>query len=322
MNTVFIFGQIEDVGIELLKKAGFRVDVADTGSRISKEYIKQVFEKYDAVISMVSTKIAEEELKSASEKLKIIANYAVGFDNIDVLGANRKGIIVTNTPGVAGESVAEHTFALISACAKRIIEADRFVRQGKYSTWDPKAFLSPQIWGKTIGIVGLGRIGNYVGNIAFGGYKMKVLYHDVTRSEDFEMLTESTYVSLHNLLKESDFVTLHAPLTTHTHHLIAKEELKLMKKTAILINTARGAIIDETALIWALKAGEIAGAGLDVYEEENNIPHELRVLANVVLTPHIASATYETREKMSKIAAQNIIDVFAGRRPVGLVKVS
>ncbi len=306
----------------MLAKRGFSVDVNEAGKNLTKVELKNVFGQYDAVLTLMTDKINEEVIGAASPKLKIIANFAVGFDNIDVLAAKRRGIIVTNTPGVAGESVAEHTFMLILACAKKLIEADRYVRGGKYQRWDPMAFLSGQIWGKTIGIVGLGRIGTYVGHIAYGGFRMKILYYDIVRSEDFEMLTEAQLVSLEQLLGESDFVTLHIPLTYNTRHLIAKKELALMKNSAILINTSRGAVVDEKALVEALSKKKIAAAGLDVYEHEPTVPMELRTLANVVLTPHSASATYETREAMAKIAAQNIIDVFEGKTPAGLVRVS
>lgn len=320
MHKIFITGQIEENGIELLRKKGLKVDVSGKGT-VTDAQLAEVFSGYDGVITMVSNKIDEDLISLASSKLKIIANYGVGFDNIDVLCAKRKGIVVTNTPGVAGESVAEHAFALILACAKHLIEADRFVRQGHYHQWDPKAFLSPQIWGKTIGIIGLGRIGTYVGHIAFGGFKMKILYSDVIRSEDFEMITEAKYVPMEILLTQADVVSLHAPLTPQTKHMIGREQFKKMKKSAIFVNTARGPIVNEDALIWALKEKEIAAAGLDVYENEAQIPAELRALSNVVLTPHTASATLETREQMSRIAAQNVIDVFSGKTPFGLVSV-
>lgn len=229
--------------------------------------------------------------------------------------------MVTNTPGVASESVAEFTFMLIFACAKKLIEADKFVRLGKYQQWDPMAFLSLQIWGKTIGIIGLGKIGTYVGQIAYGGLRMKILYYDVMRSEDFEILTEAQFVTIDQLLAEADIITIHCPLTPKTHHLIGKAQFEMMKSSVIFVNTARGSIVEESALVDALKNNKIAVAGLDVFEFEPQISDGLMRLPNVVLTPHIASATVETREAMSKIAAENIIAVFEGREPVGLVRV-
>lgn len=322
MFKVYITDIIPKEGTDVLKKKGFDVSVNDSHKKLTGIDLKDIFSKYDAVISLIHNKIDADVISAASPKLKVISNFAVGYDNIDTVAAKRRGIIVTNTPGVAGESVAEHTFLLILSVIKKLIEADRYVRSGKFSGWDPNIFLSSQIFGKTIGIVGLGKIGNYVGHIAYGGFRMKILYHDIFRSEDFEMLTEAEYVSLERLLKESDIVTLHVPLLAETRHMIAKKELLLMKNTAILVNTARGAVVDQEALIEALSKNKIAGAGLDVFEDEHHIPHELRVLGNTVLTPHIASATFETRIAMAKIAAQNVIDVFEGKEPFGLVKVS
>lgn len=322
MLRVYITNIIPDVGIALLRKAGFSISVNDSGKPLLRHELFQVFGAYDAVLSFLTDRIDEEVLEKASSRLKIIANYAVGFDNIDVLFAKRRGIIVTNTPGVAGEAVAEHSFSLILACKKQIVEADKYVRLGKYHKWDASLFLSGQLWGQTIGIIGLGRIGSYVGHIAFGGFKMKILYHDIVRSEDFEMLTEAQFCGIEHLLKEADIITLHTPLTPQTKHLIGKRELEMMKDTAILINTSRGAVIDEKALIWALSEKKIAAAGLDVFEFEPNIPKELTVLANVVVTPHVASATIECRDEMARIAAQNIIDVFNDKEPFGLVRVS
>ncbi len=318
---VYITSPIPEIGIITLKKAGLEIFVNDKEAATQADLMQAVLD-YDAVLTSVLDKIDEKIIKAASPKLKVIANFAVGWDNIDIMAAQRRGISVTNTPGVAAESVAEHTFALILGCFKQLIAADRYVRGGNFKGWRANLFLSHQVWGKTIGIVGLGRIGAYVGHIAYGGFKMKILYHDVCRVEDFELLTEAKPASLGKILKEADIVTLHVPLTDATRHLIGREELGMMKKEAILINTARGAIVDQEALVSALREKKIAAAGLDVYEDEHDIPHALRVLGNVILTPHSASATYETREAMAKIAAQNIIDVFEGREPIGLVKVS
>jgi len=321
MPSVYITGKIPESGIILLKKKGYQVDINESGKSLTKKELSDVFAKYEAVITLVFDKIDEDVIKSAKGNLKIIANFAVGFDNIDVLAAKRRGIVVTNTPGVASESVAEHTMMLILACSKKLIEADRYVRLGRFEQWDPLLFLSAGVSGKTIGIVGLGKIGKSIGKIAFAGFGMKILYSDPVRSEDFEILTEAKFTSLEILLAESDFVTLHVPLNKTTYHLIDKRKLAMMKETAILINSSRGPVVAEQALIWALSEKVIAGAGLDVYEHEPHIVHDLKILGNVILTPHIASATYETREAMAKIAAENIIDVFSGRTPFGLVKV-
>lgn len=318
MFSIYVTYNIPDA-VEILQKKGFTVDVNDDNQSITREEMKKIFSKYDAVLSLIIDKIDEEIISHASTKLKIISNYAVGYDNIDVLAAKRKGIVVTNTPGVANESVAEHTFAFILACSKQLVEADRFMRLGKYKKWDPTLFVSPQVWGKTLGIVGLGKIGSFVGQIAYGGFRMKILYFDMQHSEDFELLTQAEYCEMDRLLKDSDIVTLHVPLTPQTHHLIGREEFKKMKKSTILVNTARGPIVDEEALVWALKTKEIVGAGLDVFEHEPYVSHELKAMHNVILTPHTASATLETRLAMAKIAAQNIIDVFEGRNPLGAI---
>lgn len=322
MPKVFISHNIDQTCAKTLRDKGFDVEINNSSQPLANHKFKEVFAKFDAVVTTVNDKIDEEIIKAASPKLKIIANYAVGFDNIDVLGAKRKGIVTTNTPGVASEAVAEHTFALIFACSKRILEADKYVRQGKFKSWDATLFVSGALWGKTIGIIGLGKIGTLVGHIANGGMKMNILYHDIVRSYDFELLTESKFVSLDYLLKEADVVTLHVPLTPHTHHLIGKGELTKMKAEAILINTARGAIVDEKALVWALREKVIAAAGLDVFENEPQVESELLTLANVVLTPHVGSATVECREQSAKIVAENILAVFEGKQPPGLVKVS
>ncbi len=320
MPRVFITGVIPDVGISALHQKGFTVDINKTGKDLSASELKKAFEEYDAIIPFVNNKIDRDLIKSASSNLKVIANYAVGFDNIDVTAANEKGIVVCNTPGVANESVAEHVFALIFACNKSIIPADKFVRDGKYKRWDPNLFLSHQVWGQTIGIIGLGRIGTFVGQIAYGGFRMNVLYYDIKRAEDFELICEARYAAVNDILKEADIVTLHVPLNEKTQHMIGRDELRNMKKTAILINTSRGPVVEEKALVWALKEKVIAAAGLDVFEFEPVISKELLELDNVVVTPHVASATYETRETMSRIVAQNIIDVFEGGTPQGLVK--
>jgi len=320
MPKVYIAGKIQDNGVELLKRKGFKVDLNLTGKNLTREELKDIFSNYDALVTMPANKVDGELLFTASKNLKVIANYAVGFDNIDTEAAKKRGIIVCNTPGVANESVAEHTFAMIFALNKQLRIADRFVREGNFKHWDPNAFLSHQLWGQTIGIIGLGRIGTFVGQIAYGGFRMRILYHDISRSEDFELLCEARYTDIKSLLNLSDIVTLHVPLTADTRGMISTTEFKLMKKSAILINTSRGAVVDEKALIWALKEKEIAAAGLDVYEHEPEISAELIKLSNVILTPHTASATFETREKMSEIVAKNIIDVFEGEEPAGLVK--
>lgn len=320
MKRVYITSIIPEVVFSALAKKGISFDVNEQGKSLTKDDLKRVFSEYDGVVTILSDHVDEEVIASA-RSLKIIANFAVGFDNIDVMAAKAHGIVVTNTPGVAGEAVAEHTFMLILACCKKLIEVDRFVRSGKYHKWDPLGFLSHQISGKTIGIIGLGSTGIAVSKIAHSGFKMKILYNDIVRSEDFELLSGAKLTPIHELLAKSDFVTLHVPLTSHTHHMIGKKELTSMKDSAYLINMSRGAVVNQEDLIWALSENVIAGAGLDVYEHEPHVPHALSTLGNVVLTPHIGSATYETREATAMAVAENIIAVFEGKTPFGLIKV-
>src|SRR4030043_1481419 len=284
-KKVYVTRPILEDGIEMLRKKGFQVNVNPEDRVLSKLEIKKAIASYDAVLCLLSDKIDGEVLDAAGQNLKIVANYAVGFDNIDVKAAAERNIFVTNTPGVLTEAVAEHTFALLMSVAKRIVEADKFVREGKYKQWEPKGFLGPQIWGKTIGIVGLGRIGSCVAQIAHGGFNMEVLYYDVKKNEEFEMRFSAKYRDLPELLKESDFVTIQGPLIPETHHLISAKELEMMKRAAILVNTSRGPVVDEVSLVEALKAGKIAGAGLDVFEKEPELTKGLADFPHVVLTP-------------------------------------
>jgi len=316
---VFITRKIPGPAQEMLKAAGFEVVVNSQDRVLSKDQLKKAVAGFDAVLSLLSDHIDGEVMDAVGPQLKIIANYAVGFDNIDITAAKERNIFVTNTPGVLTEAVAEHTFALLMAAARRIVESDRFTKEGKYKQWEPFGFLGPQISGKTIGIIGLGRIGSQVGQIAFGGFRMKILYYDVKRNSEFEMENQAKLSPIDQILPQADFVTLHVPLLPETRHLINESRLKMMKKTAILVNTSRGPVVDENALVDALKNGTIAAAALDVYENEPNLADGLISLPNVILTPHIASATREAREAMSKTAAENIIAALTGTRPSSLV---
>ncbi len=318
---VYVTRPIPETGIKLLRDKGYIVDVNPDDKVLTQEQLIEKLNQYDGVLTLLTDKLTSEVISKAGSQLKIIANYAVGFDNIDVPAATKKKIYVTNTPGVLTEAVAEHTFALLMAVAKRVVEADSFVRSGQYTIWEPMGFLGPQLWGKTIGIVGLGRIGSFVAQIAHAGFQMKVLYYDVKRNDEFEMRFSAQFQAIGDILKNSDFITIHVPLLDSTKHLINQDRLKLMKKEAILINTSRGPVVDEKALVEALKNKTIAGAGLDVFENEPALTEGLKDLANVVLTPHIASATVEAREAMSNIAAENIMAALEGKEPPNLVKV-
>jgi len=270
------------------------------------------------IISLLTEKIDAEVMDSAGPSLKVISNYAVGYDNIDVKEATKRDICVTNTPGVLTESVAEEVIALTMALLRRIVEGDRFIRSGKYKGWEPDLLLGTGLKDKEMGIVGLGRIGRWTARMA-KALGMKVIYFNRHRDEEFEEEYDVAYHTLEQLLEQSDVVSLSVPLTSETKHMIDKKELKLMKKSAILINTARGGVVNQEVLIEALKEGWIAGAGLDVFEDESNIPQELRGLSNTVLTPHIASATVESRLAMARIVMDNMSDVLEGRRPSCLI---
>jgi glyoxylate reductase len=259
--------------------------------------------------------IVDEELMEKASGLKMIANFGVGYDNIDVAAATGRGIRVSNTPGVLTDATADITFALILGVARRVVEADAITRAGKFEKWAPFGFLGAQVTGKTLGIVGLGRIGRAVAKRA-RAFDMPVLYHNRTRLDaDVEAELGVTYTDLKSLLVRSDFVSLHVALTHSTRHLIGKDELDLMKRTAYLINASRGPVVDEKALLNALLSGGIAGAGLDVYENEPNVTPGLADLSNVVLLPHIGSATYETRMKMAMLAVDNLLEGLAGGAP-------
>jgi glyoxylate reductase len=251
----------------------------------------------------------------AAPKLKVISNMAVGYDNIDVEEATRRGIIVGNTPGVLTDTTADFAFALLMATARRIPEACRYVHAGRWKTWGPKLFLGWDIHGATLGLVGLGRIGSGVARRATG-FGMRILYYDVVRREDLEEELGLEFVDFEMLLEQSDFVSLHVPLTTETYYLISTEQFRVMKPTAILINTSRGPIVDPQALYEALKSGQIAACGLDVTEPEP-IPRDdpLLTLDNCVIVPHIASASIATRTKMAAMAAENLIAGLKGEMP-------
>ena len=257
----------------------------------------------------------DAELLDGAPSLKVIANYGVGFEHIDLAGATRRGIPVTNTPGVLTDATADLAFALILAMARRIAAGDRRVREGKFTYWAPLLFLGQEVSGKTLGLIGLGRIGQAVAQRA-RGFGMRVLYHSRTRlAPAAEQELQVAYALRETLLQEADFVSLHVPLTPETRHLIGRRELELMKPSAFLINTARGPVVDEAALVEALRRGQLGGAGLDVYEREPELSPGLTDLDNVVLLPHLGSATIETRTRMGLMAAENLLAGLRGECP-------
>jgi len=326
IKKIFVTRPIPQAGIDLLKKKkGLQVTMQPKPINLSKKEMTKRVKGTHAILSLLTNKIDGEIMDAAGPQLKIIANYAVGFDNIDLEAAKKRGIIVTNTPSPEiSESVAEHTFALIMALAHRIVEADKFTRAGNYHGWDPKLFLGRDLAGLTLGLVGLGRIGKLVAShaLCFG---MKVAYFDKTRDTQFEKDTNARYLSFEKLLRMSDVVSLHVPLLPSTRHLINTKALRLMKKDAFLVNTARGPVIDETAVLKSLYAKKLGGFALDVFECEPAIDcdttdqYELAKLPNVIMTPHTASATVRTRDAMAILAAQGILDAFAGKNPAHAV---
>jgi len=277
---------------------------------------------HDYIYSLLTDNIDARFLEAcaaSTPSLKMVANMAVGFNNIDVETATRLRIAVSNTPGVLSDTTADLAFALLMATARRIPEAERFLRAGKYTGWGPLLFCGADVHGSTLGLIGAGRIGKLVARRS-SGFDMKVLYYDVYRMQPEEEATyHMTYMPMEDVLGQSDFISVHTPYMPSTHHLISERELKMMKPTAILINTARGPIVDEKALARALQSKTIAAAGLDVFENEPAVEPELLSMENVVLLPHIASASLKTRTLMATMASDNIVAHYKGERPPNIV---
>jgi glyoxylate reductase len=297
---VLVTHPIPAPALELLRGQGYEVVVGPSEDPYECEDLALLVAGADAIIALLIDPIDAAVLDAAGPQLRVVANFAVGYDNIDLEAAARRGVKVSNTPDVLTRAVAEHTFALILAVARRIVEGDRIVRERRFLRWGPSFLLGIELRGKTIVVVGPGRIGEEVARIAVAGFGMRV--ERVGRGDD-----------LRAALGLGDFVTLHVPLTPETTHLVGVEELRAMKSSAILINTSRGAVVDEEALVGALRAEELAGAALDVYEHEPELAKGLAALDNVVLAPHTASATVEARTAMSRLAAENVIAALAGR---------
>ncbi len=322
MALIYVTRKIPSVGIDQLRAAGHEVVVSEKDGVLSPEELTTALSErpYEGVVSLLTDTI-DAGVFAAAPQVKIVANYAVGYNNISLPAAAEAGVVVTNTPGVLTDTVAEYTVALILTLAKRLVEADRFVRASKYEGWAPELLLGCDLSGKTLGIVGAGRIGSGVAKRLAAGFGMNVRYYDVARSETLEQETECSFCeSLEELLPASDVVSIHVPLLPQTTHLLNAERLALMKPTAYLVNTSRGPVVDEVALVKALQQKQIRGAGLDVFEQEPALAPGLAELDNVVLTPHIASASEETRGKMSELVAENINTFFRGEVPPFVVK--
>ncbi len=319
MWNVLVTKKIPAAGIELLRRHCQSVTVNPEERVWTEQELIEHLPGNQGVLCLLTDRIDRKVLDKAHEYgIKGFATMAVGYDNIDVDYAAELGIKITNTPGVLTETTAELTWALIFAVSRRIMEADRFTRTGKFRYWEPMLFLGCDISHKTLGIVGAGRIGTAVGLMS-RGFDMQILYCDTERNEILEAEMKTQKVPLDELLARADFITIHTPLTAETHHLIGEAEFGKMKPGAILINTSRGAVVEEDALVKVLKNGKIRGAGLDVYEHEPAIHPELVKMDNVVLLPHIGSASIETRAKMARIAAENLIAILADKPPPNLV---
>ncbi len=307
---------IPELGIKMLQDKGYEVTIGDWKTPPKKEDLLEAItkNKYDALLTLLTDQIDAEVLEAASNSgVKIISNYAVGFNNIDVKTAIAKNIVITNTPGNFMDCVAEHTVALLLGLSTRTVEGDRFMRAGKYKGWDPMILIGSDLTGKTLGLLGAGRIGQKVAEHLVKGFKMKCLYYDVKQNEAIEKELDATYTNdIEHVIKSADVVSIHVPLLPTTQHLMNKERLAMMKPTAYLINTSRGPVVDENALVEALNNGVIRGAGLDVYEFEPELAKGLAELDNVVLTPHIASARESARNEMAQLAADSIIAALEG----------
>lgn len=312
-KTVFVTRKIPGKAIEMLKE-NFDVIVNEEDRPLTRDELLKGVKDVHGVLCQLTDRI-DDEVFEAAKSAKIFANYAVGYNNIDVKAAQNRDVIITNTPDVLTNTTAELAWALLFAVSRRIVEADKYTREGKFKMWKPELLLGTDISGKTLGIIGAGRIGKAFAAMS-KGFNMKIIYYNRCRDEEFEKELGATYVSMEELIKKADVVSLHVPLTEDTKYLIGEKELNSMKKTAILINTARGPVVDEKALVKALKNKTIAGAGLDVFENEPQLEEGLTELDNVVVVPHIGSATKETRENMGIMAAENIIRVLKGGEPI------
>jgi len=320
MSDIFVSRRIFDEAIEKLKAAGHTVEINDTSRILPVEELREKVAGKEGLVCLLNDEI-DGALLDAGSELKVVSNVAVGYDNVDVEAATEKDVLVTNTPGVLTDTTADLTFAVLMSAARRIPEADGFSRAGKYEGWElMQPHLGVDVYGKTLGIVGMGRIGTAVAERAKRGFEMEVLYSDVARNEKVEEELGAEFVDFEALLEESDFVSIHTPLTEETEGMFSTEEFERMKETALLINVARGPIVDEDALAGALRDGQIRGAALDVFEEEPQVHPELaEIEESVVLTPHIGSASLDTRRKMADMAVENMIAGLKGEEPPNLI---
>jgi glyoxylate reductase len=310
-QKVLVTREIPSAGLRLLRD--FDVTVVSESPPDHGELLEAV-RGAAGILPTVTEKMDAEVMDAAGDGLKVIANMAVGYDNVDLDAAGERNVVVTNTPEVLNETTADTAFMLLLAAARRLGEAERLLRSGGWEAWGPMQLTGPDVWGKKLGVVGFGRIGQAVARRA-RGFDMEILYHDQYRNESAENETRVRYVELDELLRTCDFISVHTPLTDETYHLIGATELGRMKPEAVLINTSRGPVVDEAALADALAEERIFAAGLDVYEKEPEVHPKLLELENVVLAPHIGSASVETRDRMAVLAAENIVAVLSGEEP-------
>ena len=314
---VLITHKLADEAVEVARQS-CEVHFTPLDQPVDAPTLRRAVAGMDGLIAVV-TDAVDAALLEAASGLKVVANVAAGYDNVDVAAATRRGVVVTNTPGVVTESTADLTWGLLFAIGRRVAEADRYVRAGKWKEWRLMVLLGHDVHGSTLGIIGMGNIGQAVARRA-GGFGMSILYHNRHRlPEDVETRLNATWVELDELLRTADFVSVHTPLTAETRHLIGERELRLMKPTSYLVNTSRGPVVDEEAVLRALQERWIAGAGLDVFEREPEVPQALKDLENVVLLPHIGSASVASRTRMAVMAAQSAVAAVHGRRPEHVV---
>jgi glyoxylate reductase len=316
MDRVYISRKIFDEGLDVLRREGISFVMNEDDVHLSKQEMIHNVQGFQGLICLLTDTIDEDVFESSPE-LRVVSNVAVGFNNIDIAAATRHGLIVTNTPGVLTETTADLTFALMICTARRIAEADKYTREGKFDGWRLRQpHLGTDIHGKILGIAGMGSVGIALAKRAKLGFGMDIIYYDERQSKEAEEKLGARRVSFEDLLKNSDFLSIHVPLTDKTRHLFGTREFERMKPGSYLINTSRGPVVDECALVEALKNGRIAGAGLDVFEDEPRInPELLKLERNVVLTPHIGSASYATRIRMSVVAAENMAAALKGKQP-------
>ncbi|OLC30503.1 MAG: D-glycerate dehydrogenase [Armatimonadetes bacterium 13_1_40CM_64_14] len=312
--NVYVTRKVPEQALEILRSVASvtvwdREDVPPP-----REVILRELAQAEGVFSLLTDRI-DAEVMAAAPRLKVVSNFAVGYDNIDIPAATKRGIVVTHTPDVLTETVADFTVCLMLAAARRLVEADRYTRDGKWKTWEPLLLAGQDIHHATLGLIGLGRIGAAVARRA-QGFGMRVLYYDVVRREDLERSLSIAYLSLDDVLRDSDVISVHVPLSEHTRHLMGRAQFALMKNTAVFVNTSRGPVVDQRALAEALASRRIFAAGIDVFEQEPVSPDDpLLKLDNAIVVPHIASASIPTRIRMATLAAENLVAVLQGKRP-------